>query len=277
MGCFSALIGGVALGSLYLGVDVRATLRTVLEQTLAIPNQPLAVAPGAPLPASGATATPPLSSQSGVAVEAPSAAASNCAEATRSVAAGDAAAPQGETPLRAGTHEPVVEPATSSAAAAVALTIQQRQEFTQAYWTALNDCLRQEVVNRSEPRSQSPDGELREYLARRADGHNQAARQIARISRRGVDAHVVALGDKARAWQEEGARLYAEAQDLLTDAPSAQLSGPFAKTWHGAAMQHEMEERLLAEKCAAVESYLQHRYELSPGEIADAAPAPSGR
>jgi hypothetical protein len=45
---------------------------------------------------------------------------------------------------------------------------------------------------------------------------------------------------------------------LLTDAPTAQLTGPFAQSWQSAATQHRMEERLLLEKRKAVESYIRH-------------------
>jgi hypothetical protein len=52
--------------------------------------------------------------------------------------------------------------------------------------------------------------------------------------------------------------LFKRALDLLTDAPSAQLSGPFAQAWQSKATQHQMEERLLADKHQAVQSYLDH-------------------
>jgi hypothetical protein len=70
---------------------------------------------------------------------------------------------------------------------------------------------------------------------------------------------VLAYGEKALAWHQEGAKLYARAKDLLTDAPTAQLSGPFAQSWQSAATQHQMEERLLEEKRSAVQSYLEHQ------------------
>jgi hypothetical protein len=70
---------------------------------------------------------------------------------------------------------------------------------------------------------------------------------------------VLSYGEKVLAWHQDGAKLYARAKDLLTDAPTAQLSGPFAQSWQSAATQHQMEERLLAEKRAAVESYLAHQ------------------
>jgi hypothetical protein len=72
---------------------------------------------------------------------------------------------------------------------------------------------------------------------------------------------VMAYAKKARAWHDDGAKLFGRAVDLLTDAPTAQLSGPFAQSWQSAATQHKMEARLLAEKHAAVKTYLSHAYE----------------
>jgi hypothetical protein len=99
---------------------------------------------------------------------------------------------------------------------------------------------------------------LYEFLSCRSEGHAAAAKAIEELSTRGVDPHVTAYAEKAQAWHEEGAKLYGRALDLLTDAPSAQLSGPFVQSWQSAATQHRMEETLLEEKHAAVQRYLNH-------------------
>ena len=99
-----------------------------------------------------------------------------------------------------------------------------------------------------------------DYLTGRKDGHLKAAAAIAALDSRGVDDHVLAYAKKARAWHTDGAKLFGRAVDLLTDAPTAQLSGPFAQSWQSAATQHRMEARLLVEKHQAVDSYLRNAY-----------------
>jgi hypothetical protein len=139
------------------------------------------------------------------------------------------------------------------------LTEAQRREVTRAYWEALNGFMKAEVENRTAGVRANGDWALYDYLQARSEGHHAAADSISQLDANGVDSHVLAYGEKALAWHQEGAKLYARAKDLLTDAPTAQLSGPFAQSWQSAATQHQMEERLLAEKRAAVESYLDHQ------------------
>jgi hypothetical protein len=75
------------------------------------------------------------------------------------------------------------------------------------------------------------------------------------------------------AWHRDGVTLFSRALDLLTDAPSAQLSGPFAQSWQSAATQHQMEERLLRDKHNAVQAYLDHSLSAHPAAV-ETPPAP---
>jgi hypothetical protein len=230
IGCLSALAGGAVLGSMYLGVDVKETTFALLEraQVVAQPADPAptAVAPGTPAPAS------------------------------------NLAVPSGTAPLPSlpGPTQPATPAASQPAAAlaAISLTPEERKALTQAYWDALQECVKAEAQLRQSPEPAVGGSELHDYLSRRSEGHRAAAEAIDQLSLRGVDAHVAAYAESIQAWHEEGASLFAEAQDLLTDAPTAQLSGPFAQGWQSAATQHQMEERLLEEKHRAVQSYLEH-------------------
>ena len=222
IGCLSALTGGAVLGSIYLGVDVKETTIALLQRTQVVASPaPTAAAPTAPAPTAA-----------------------------------------GATPLPMATA-PVANPTDASAQpvaalAAITLTPDERKVLTRAYWDALNECVKVESDHRQTREPAVGGAELHEYLSRRSDGHRTAAESIDQLSLRGVDAHVAAYAESIQAWHEEGASLFAEAQDLLTDAPTAQLSGPFAQAWQSAATQHQMEERLLEEKHRAVQSYLDH-------------------
>ena len=225
IGCLSALAGGAVLGSIYLGVDVRETTIALLQRTQVV------APPVEPAPTAAAPTAP-----------APTAA--------------------GATPLAMATA-PVANPTDASAQpvaalAAITLTADERKTLTRAYWEALNECVKVEAEHRQTRQPAVGGAELHEYLSRRSEGHRTAADTIDQLNLRGVDAHVAAYAESIQAWHEEGASLFAEAQDLLTDAPTAQLSGPFAQGWQSAATQHQMEERLLEEKHRAVQSYLDH-------------------
>jgi hypothetical protein len=235
LGAFAALVGGLVIGTLYLGVDVKGIAGRVLQLSLkqstaaatqstenAVEQNASAPAPSPETPA----ATPRVDEPQNVEAPAPPPAPLN--------------------PLSVLTQQ-------------IELTDDQRQAATKTYWNALNGAMQAELENRAVDIKSGGDSALYNYLEARTAGHRQAAGAIAKLDAAGVDSHVLAYGQKALAWHEEGANLYSRAKDLLTDAPTAQLSGPFAQSWQSAATQHQMEERLLAEKRTAVESYIHHQ------------------
>jgi hypothetical protein len=230
IGCLSALAGGAVLGSMYLGVDVKETTIALLERAQVVAS------PAAPAPTPAAPVAP--------------------------ISADSTAAPAATAPLPSAPVLPqTATPATSqptAAIAAISLTPEERKTLTRAYWDALNECVRVEAELRQTREPAVGGAELHEYLARRSEGHRAAAETIDQLNLRGVDAHVAGYAESIQSWHEEGASLFTEAQELLTDAPTAQLSGPFVQGWQSAATQHQMEERLLEEKHRAVQSYLDH-------------------
>jgi hypothetical protein len=204
--------------------------------------------------------------------------------------AGDAAVPAGAsepaapTPTAADGSPPLdaqtaalPEPVAGLFAREDLITPEQRHALTVAYWDALGVCMQEEVDRRVPAVDAEGNWQVFDYLTGRKDGHLNAADEIARLDVRGVDDHVLAYAKKARAWHIDGAKLFGRAVDLLTDAPTAQLSGPFAQSWQSAATQHRMEARLLEEKQQAVRSYLDHAYVAPPAVAAEpaAAAAPS--
>jgi len=57
--------------------------------------------------------------------------------------------------------------------------------------------------------------------------------------------------------------LFDRSTQLLSDAPTGKLTGPFAQSWQSAATQHRMEEKLIFNKHAAIENYLEHASKMS--------------
>ena len=265
VGCMSAMIGGVVLGSMYLGVDIKSTTISVLEHAQIMSSEPAVVEAVADESGASAAASTPSSGAE---------AASDPALAAESATPQPAAVANGEQVSAIATPETVEAEDEDEAEAEVApaaaptldelinLTDEQRKALTIAYWTALDQCMKDEIDNRLAGIKDSGNLQLFDYLSCRSEGHKAALDRINKLSMKGVDAHVSAYAEKARAWHEDGAKLFARALDLLTDAPTAQLSGPFAQSWQSAATQHRMEERLLVEKHQAVRSYLDHSEQL---------------
>jgi hypothetical protein len=254
LGCFIAVAGGVVIGSMYLGVDVQGTAITLLERAEVIEKP---ATPGAaPATAPPATSLAPTTSQA--APPSPSDWSLKRPVQTDAQAAAAQPAVESTTAPAAPAANPPAPPVQESLTDAISFTPEQRAELTRAYWEALNERMKAEVAHRANRIAADGEWELYDYLTCRSDGHKTAAEAIDLLSLRGVDGHVTAYAKKVQAWHESGATLFARAKDLLTDAPTAQMSGPFAQSWQSAATQHQMEERLLKEKHQAVQAYLDH-------------------
>lgn len=241
-GCAVALSGGLLLGSMYLGVDVKEAAMKALQHADVI-----------------ATPTEPAVDPAALSVD---------------LSGADKAA--------------LTVPPATTLSDSMAIPAELRRELTLAYWSAVDESMKNELAGRTAADAKSSNLEvfdyltlrnqkpikpvaaaplksrrsknwaLYEYLTIRSKGHKAAAQEIEKLDVRGVDGHITSYAEKALDWHREGADLYSHALDLLTDAPSAQLSGPFAQAWQSKATQHQMEERLLADKHQAVQSYLDH-------------------
>jgi hypothetical protein len=271
IGCLSAMVGGLFLGSLYLGVDCKEMAYTVLEQAQVIEPRVRSSSP-AEAPTTQAELATAEAAETGTTPATAQSSATPAAESATAATSGAEAVPTAETTT---SETPAETPAPATAQGFFAredlLTDAQREALTLEYWTALDACMADEVKSRVPAIDREGNWQLFDYLTGRKDGHVAAAAAIGKLDVRGVDDHVLAYSKKARAWHDDGARLFGRALDLLTDAPTAQLSGPFAQSWQSAATQHRMEERLLGEKHVAVDSYLRNTYPPRPATAA--APA----
>jgi hypothetical protein len=281
-GCFSAMVGGVVLGSMYLGVDVKEMVYTGLERAELIEPR-TASAETAVATTTIATTDAPQGGAATPTVTAPEPLATTTVEVATAPADKPAEpAPSVSTPSETttATAAPATTPEPTGAAAFFAredlITDEQHRVLTLEYWAAIRTCMSDEVCDRIPAVDAEGNWQLFDYLTGRKDGHLKAAAAIAALDPRGVDDHVLAYGEKARAWHEDGGKLFGRAVSLLTDAPTAQLSGPFAQSWQSASTQHRMEARLLVEKEKAVESYLSHAYPAAEAAL-QAEPAAPGQ
>ena len=239
VGCLAALGGGVVLGSLYLGVDVKAMAVDLLEK--ADINVPVTLASEdaeSSAPESGVADTTDADQDSTVTIGAETALSAN----EDSDAADDDS----------------VEDSDPVAEAPQPLSEEEKLAATKLCWKSLSQAIRQEAANRTKSITDASNWQLFDYLLHRKKGHAKAVENLEAIELRGVDQRLKAHVQQVLAWQRSGAELFERAAHLLTDAPAGKLSGPFAQSWQSASTQHRMEEKLLLDKHVAIASYLEH-------------------
>lgn len=244
VGCLAALGGGIVLGSMYLGVDVKAMAVGVLEK--ADINVPAVLSEGT---SEGSETTQPTDSQAELSYDG-----GELSEGTGLVTEEE--------------NEQTVDAADDSvgsenAPAPEPLTEAEKKIATKECWMALSAAVREESSNRSKSVRDPGDWQLFDYLLHRKEGHAKAVEAIEAIEMHGVDQRLNAHVQQFLAWHRSGAELFERAAHLLTDAPAGKLSGPFAQSWQSASTQHRMEEKLILNKHKAVASYLEHTHKSS--------------
>ncbi len=239
VGCLAALGGGIVLGSIYLGVDVKAMAIGILEK--ADINVPAA------LTDEQAEVTPSTDEAAPEDADAPTA-----GEPTE-----DSLESTDEPSELSLTDQDAVEDLATSQAP-TQLSEQDQRIATKQCWTALNAAMKSESSNRSKSIRDPGNWQLFDYLLHRNEGHARVVEAIEEIDLNGVDSRLTAHLQQVLAWHRSGAELFERATHLLTDAPAGRLSGPFAQSWQSASTQHRMEEKLILNKHKAVASYLEH-------------------
>ncbi|MCA9237770.1 MAG: hypothetical protein KDA44_19990 [Planctomycetales bacterium] len=250
IGCLFAVAGGLLIGARYLGVDLKSVCASALKSADVAAPEWLADTEQA-MDVENATAPAEFISTSAAMFgndNRPSAAASDAKPVEVTA----------DAPAEPLTVESARERRRDALGYLIPLTDQQKAVLTRAYWDELQAIIAAEEESRMACMDDACNLQLFDYLNGRRNSHSVAARAIADLNVDGVDPHVTTFSNKVLAWHEEGKRLFGRAIDLLTDAPTAQLTGPFAQSWQSAATQHRMEERLLNEKRNAVQSFLDH-------------------
>lgn len=246
VGCILALGSGVAIGSLYLGVDMKTLFVGILEKAeLVDPGFFGGKAVAQEVTRSREAAQP----------------ASSLAQATLSSSPAPVESIESITSekLVASSSEPTktMEPAGKSSTDTVTA---EQLAATLAYWQGLSACIKAEKAHRSTSSRDVENWQLFDYLTLRREGHQQAIAAIEQLDESNVDDRLLWHGRQVLSWHQAGAKLFGRAVDLLTDAPTDRLTGPFAQSWQSSATQHRMEENLVREKHLSVAGYLDHTY-----------------
>ncbi|MEM9186612.1 MAG: hypothetical protein AAGB00_08980 [Planctomycetota bacterium] len=212
--CLAALGGGVALGSVYLGIDLPTAGEKLLAESGLIDN----------LPVEGQT---------------------------EQVEPGEAAAPS--------EPRPAVEQRTAFGRP-LPPTPEQISAATIEFWSELKRVIQEDVAARELLTAQPADTDVYAYLSARKELHQENAEGLGEIETDAVDPRVLAFGIQVRRWHEGGVEVYQNALSIMTDAPTAEVTGPFGQNWRSAATQHRMEENLLTNRRAAIEAYMVYTY-----------------
>lgn len=247
VGCLVAMIGGVLLGFLYLGIDVQKVAAGVLEQAQVVAPgyfSQVAAAPIGEIPADYPTAAngPVLSEgeESGAIIA-----------DVETTPAEPAAAAATESEPTADGSKPFAKPEP---------TTQEKQAATRTYWDQLTGIMLAEAQGRLRGEGNPDEWELYDYLSQRKRGHEDALAKLEKLEHLGVDDRLLEHGDQVIAWHKAGIKLFEHGLSLLSDGPGAKLTGPFAQSWQSAATQLRMEENLVVERHKAVANYLDREY-----------------
>ncbi|MEM8944388.1 MAG: hypothetical protein AAGD11_04330 [Planctomycetota bacterium] len=244
VGCMAALGGGVVLGSMYLGVDVKAAAVGLLEKAdIEVPAM-LADASSNDAPSSETESTPAEPNADVASAEGPS-----LTESDVAVDTDDAPVDQNADVSAPRPTPPVLSEAEQLVA-------------TKNCWLALSEAMKVESTNRAKSIRDPGNWQLFDYLLHRQRGHSKVVAAIEAIDLNGVDPRLKAHVAQVLVWHRAGADLFERATQLLTDAPAGKLSGPFAQSWQSASTQHRMEEKLILNKHRSVASYLEHAHKV---------------
>ena len=247
VGCLIALVGGVVLGAVYLGLDLTQMTYDVVESSGIVDPSVL-----------GLTPTEEASLEEGTTEEQ---AAEQCikGDAVDAAVVAEDAEDVEESPEN---QQPNLSPQDSPQAVVVdaPLSEEDRQVATGSYWEAFVTCTNLEAKTRK-PGIGDANWQLLDYLTHRQKGHQKVLDTMQEVDRRGVDPRLLTHVDEVLEWHRSGNELFGGAINLLTNGPRSKLTGPFAQSWQSAATQHRMEERLVHNKNKVILGYLNHTYE----------------
>ena len=254
-GCVAALGGGLILGLMYLGIDLKAaSVEAVqfaesngidLEYFNSDETTSEVATTEENLEENATTEIPANEAQSDAKHVSPSSEGSTTSSTSVPEEQG------GEDATLSESTDAIVEVAESRDPA----------EATAEFWQQFTQTLQEEAKQRNTVVSNAGDWQLYDYLNHRKQLHEKVVETLEHLDDTSVDAKLLLHAQRVLTWHRSGAKLYGRAVELLTDSPTSSLNGPSAQSWQSAATQHRMEEKLLAGKHSSLVSYLNHSFE----------------
>jgi hypothetical protein len=239
IGCLMALVGGIWLGAIYLGVDVRHIAYVALDESKMIDKMPEGWRPEEA--ASEKTPTP--------------------AELAASVQNELAALRHEITSLRDTQAEAEVSvPPLETTTAAIADATARAKQASLDYWTRLFDVVHSHAALQVDAESAASEGNATKVAALKGRISRFSASAIRALPTAEVDATATKLGQELADWYENGANLYDKAVQVWESPARGQAGDQLTQDWEKTQVQHQNEGRLMTDRATAVRDSLTRRF-----------------
>ena len=242
IGCLMALVGGVWLGAIYLGVDVRHVAYLALSETELIDKVPEQWRP-----VDADAKNTPSPAERAASVQNELAALRQEIKALRTNGPADAAAST--------QSDKSTSPANDAASAN-----DLAQEATLIYWTRLHDIVHNQSALEKDAESAATEGNATKVAALKGRLSRVSAQAIEALPTANVDPAALRFGRALKAWYESGAEMYEQAVQIWESPARVQGGGQLGKAWDQAHLQHRNEGRLLNDQAAATRDALTRRF-----------------
>ena len=240
VGCLMALVGGVWLGAIYLGVDVRHVVFGALAESDLMDKVPEQWRPVDP-----SEAQAPTTQELAESVQKELVALRHEITALRTSQLDGFASPNGKGIAQ---NMPTVD--------AQQLTKQASLE----YWARLQIVVQNEIALQSDAESAATDGNATKVAALKGRISRLTASAIRALPIANVDPAAVTLAKDIANWYEQGARLFDQAVTIWESSARSSSGGKLSNEWEQAQIQHRNEGRLLGDQVAAVRDSLTRRF-----------------
>lgn len=246
VGCTIAVVGGIWLGAIYLGVDVRHLAHTALSETELLEKMPPEWRPPGPQ-----------------------------AAVTREQLIATLREELGSlkdeiSTLRTGDEATAHEPETAAAAVAEAAA-KTTKENSLAYWYRLNEIALGEASLQAGAESAFDETRASKVFAIKARIGRFAAKAVQAIPVQQVDPSLVQFGQHLSLWYEHGGELYERAVQIWESAANSQGREQLNDDWKRAELHHKNEAKLLRDKANGVRIAVGRRFGMELSGFAEAA------
>ena len=246
--CVIAVVGGMWLGAIYLGVDVRHLAHRVLDEAQLLDKVPPEWQPPAPKEKSMTR------------------------EQVMVMLRKELGALRSEIVALRTAAAAVGDPKLLSEAEALA------KEKTRTYWQRLSDIALNEAALQRDAETAIDEASAAKVFAIKGRICRFAADSVEALPTAGAHPTVVQFGEQLGAWYESTAELYERAVHIWESPATNQARSQLNRDWRAAELQHRHEARLLYERAAAVRTSLSRQFgEEYPEFATPAAPgSPAG-
>jgi hypothetical protein len=229
LGCVTAVLGGMWLGALYLGVNVEHLAHSVLEEAQLLDKVPEQWRPQGP------TKNVVTREQMLATLR------KEIGSLRTEILSLHASDPHDHTPP-------------------ISANVEAAKTNTKNYWQRLNEIVVNEETLQRDAAAAIDDANAARVFAIKGRVSRFAAQSIEAVPRDGVDESVVKFGRQLLLWYNKGGALYEEAVQIW-ESPAGQLARTqLTEKWKQAESQHRDEARLLRERASVLRGSMSRQF-----------------